>query len=148
MGMDVCGIKNQAAYFRSSAWSWHPLWELCCELAPELTASVKRGHTNDGDGLDEADSLALSRKLGEAIRDLRASDIIERELLKRCKMTDVDCLFCNMTGYRFWPDGRRTCNGCHGLGRRRPDDTHYNTSIREVLEFAAFLEICGGFKIL
>lgn len=68
MGMDVYGLKpktEKGAYFRNNVWYWHPLWDYCCELSPELTSKVESGHDNSGDGLNAVDS----RKLGFAVRD-------------------------------------------------------------------------------
>lgn len=66
MGMDVYGLrpKTQAGeYFRNNVWWWHPLWNYCATVSPELANKVKYPHSNDGDGLNAADS----RKLGFAI---------------------------------------------------------------------------------
>ena len=62
MGMDVYGTepKNEKGeYFRNNVWWWHPLWSYCQENYPDITASVKKGHDNSGDGLDDEDSTKL-----------------------------------------------------------------------------------------
>lgn len=57
MGMDVTGkapTSERGEYFRNNVWWWHPLWDYCCEVAPEIIDSqlARAGHFNDGSGLD------------------------------------------------------------------------------------------------
>lgn len=50
MGMDVFGqspISERGEYFRNSVWWWHPLWEYCERLAPDLIPHDNPGHYND-----------------------------------------------------------------------------------------------------
>ncbi len=70
MGMDVCGRKPRSdtgKYFRNNIWWWHPLASFCEYVAPDITAGCKYWHSNDGDGLKAAASVALANKLQEAI---------------------------------------------------------------------------------
>lgn len=165
MGMDVHGkdpAGESGEYFRRTVWTWHPLWDYCCAVAPALGARVKYGHSNDGDGLDAAHSLALS---GLIRRELK-SGATDRYLAARdaavAAMPDEECPICAGTGKRKRaPDsgaGRFGCNGCGGryeeggfgepgTGRIRPGATHYRLERADVEEFAAFLEECGGFEI-
>jgi len=66
MGMDVYG-KNQesekGAYFRNNVWWWRPLWNYCEELHGDITHKVESGYSNDGDGLDAENALALGQRL-------------------------------------------------------------------------------------
>jgi hypothetical protein len=39
------------------------------------------------------------------------------------------------------------CNGCDGLGKRRPMSTWYTLDMEDLTEWADFLEASGGFKI-
>lgn len=51
MGMDVIGqspVSERGEYFRNNVWWWHPLWEYCERLAPDLIPSDNLGHYNDG----------------------------------------------------------------------------------------------------
>jgi hypothetical protein len=70
MGMDVCGnlpASGKGAYFRNNSWWWHPLWEYCEEIAPDLIPAGNPGHTNDHWGLDEEASLSLADRLAAAL---------------------------------------------------------------------------------
>jgi hypothetical protein len=63
MGMDVFGCKptnESGRYFRNSVWWWHPLADYCAEIAPHIASRCKGWHYNDGDGLDNDDSLELA----------------------------------------------------------------------------------------
>ena len=58
MGMDVYGKNPEnetGRYFRACVWGWHPLAEYLTEVAPDLIGKVTYLHSNDGDGLDQAD---------------------------------------------------------------------------------------------
>ena len=71
MGMDVYGknpTSEKGSYFRNNVWWWRPLWDYCLEVAPELCSDVS-GHTNDGEGLDEAGAIALSEILFQELWD-------------------------------------------------------------------------------
>lgn len=67
MGMDVCGKGNPDAYFRrnNSGWSYTNMY--LREIAPEICAKCEHWGTNDGDGLEEVDCLALANILDEHI---------------------------------------------------------------------------------
>ena len=65
MGMDVYGkdAKNEKGeYFRRNVWGWRPLWNYCVDNYEDLVGEVS-GHYNDGDGLDEAGSLELAKRI-------------------------------------------------------------------------------------
>jgi len=147
MGMDVYGKKNPEAYFRASVWTWHPLWDVCCLVSPELTDQVTHGHSNVGDGLNEADSIRLANRLLTALASGDVARIIETELRRQSQLVDDDCTYCQKTGRRQWPEGERECNVCQGRGHHRPDDTHHHTTTEEVRRFIVFLDTCGGFEI-
>lgn len=70
MGMDVYG-KNpkseKGECFSNSIWFWHPLAQYIEDYAPEFTLNCENWHTNDGDGLDEADSVKLADWLDKQI---------------------------------------------------------------------------------
>ena len=170
MGMDVIGKKPSAPcgeYFRNNIWWWHPLWEYCHHVAPEICEDVL-GHTNDGDGLP-ADG---ARKLAEALRrELENGNTAE---YSRAYQADIDalslepCPYCESTGVRgdtvgvaMGMPGReltdeqaerlgRThgwCNGCGGEGARQAWVASYYFDEANVKEFAEFLAHSGGFSI-
>ena len=83
MGMDVYGVaatSEAGEYFRKNVWGWHPLWNLCEELSPEMTGTVKYAHSNDGDGLNGADARQLGRVLWDALWDGRVDAFVQREV--------------------------------------------------------------------
>lgn len=157
MGMDVYGNnpKSEAgSYFRASVWGWHPLWELCEAIAPELTAKVEYGHTNDGDGLGHHDSEALAATLQRAIDEGVVAAYVKIRDDGLAALPDEDCSFCGATGTRTDAVGvelgyaaRNYCNACDGKGKRRPFATSYHVDVGFVKEWVAFLQDCGGFAI-
>lgn len=72
MGMDVNGkapTTEAGKYFSNNVWWWHPLWDYCCEVAPDIIDSklAKSGHYNDGAGLDAHGAGLLAVRLRELI---------------------------------------------------------------------------------
>ncbi len=83
MGMDVFGNKPtapQGEYFRRNIWYWHPLAELCLELAPDECSPCEYWHSNDGDGLDAAQSVLLAQRLQQLVSDGSVAKHIARQL--------------------------------------------------------------------
>jgi hypothetical protein len=164
--MDVYGA-NPGTYFRRNVWGWHPLAEFCISLAPDITAACEQWHSNDGDGLDAAHSLALARELREALTDGRAAAYVATRDHALKALPDERCHICGGTGIRNDERGRQMgqdirvideaghprhgqtgwCNGCDGRGAVRPWPTCYCLEVSDIAEFAAFLEACGGFEI-
>lgn len=154
MGMDVYGKKPTSEvgqYFRNNVWWWRPLAEYCFVVAPEIASKCTHWGTNDGDGLGTRDAKKLAAALRAKIADghTEAWGAIRKAELDR--LPDEDCSICGGTGCRLPAPqigpGPELCNACEGKGRVRPWDTHYPFSVENVMEFAAFLEDCGGFKI-
>ncbi|MDE2105515.1 MAG: hypothetical protein KGL39_50275 [Patescibacteria group bacterium] len=159
MGMDVYGRRptsETGKYFRNNVWWWRPLAEYVVQTAPALAAKCRHWQSNDGDGLDAADSIALADALQaeldsgrcEAYAKIRAAEI-EALPNKRCGL-------CEGTGIRKpIPEvgagdlkrGGLTCNSCGGSGSVKDDATHYPFEVDNVREFVAFLRDCGGFEI-
>lgn len=150
MGMDVNG-KNPSSktgeYFRNNVWWWHPLWSYCEIVAPELTAKVEHGHTNDGDGLNAEDSKTLAAILEQELKHGRTQEYESAHTAKLNALPDEECWLCKGTGTRGDMVVDHGCNGCKGKGKVRPHSTHYPFSVENVQEFAAFLKDCGGFEI-
>lgn len=168
MGMDVVGKAPRSArgrYFRQSVWGWRPLWRYCEVVAPDLTAKVQHAQTNDGDGLNAADSQKLSDMLTAEIDSGRAAAYIAEQKSALEAMPDEPCRYCQATGVRrdvvgienkmdlrvtVLADGAKRigwCNGCRGLGSVRPFETYYETSVEEITGWRDFLLDCGGFEI-
>lgn len=153
MGMDVFGKKpsNQTGeYFRNNVWWWHPLWEYCCVVAPKLCAKVENGHTNDGDGLNAKDSVALARLLRDEIKSGRTAAYEVTRQATLDALPEEECPRCNSAGKRKVESGTvavaEPCSLCKATGKRRPAETYYGFEVVNV-EFAAFLEGSGGFEI-
>ena len=75
MGMDVFGRRPSSEageYFCNNFSWWHPLAEYCCEIAPAITKHCKLWHSNDGDGLNAAQSLALADRIEAELATGRA----------------------------------------------------------------------------
>jgi DNA-directed RNA polymerase subunit M/transcription elongation factor TFIIS len=160
MGMDIIGTNPtdpKGEYFRNNVWYWRPLWNYVEEHFPDLADKVPGAHYNDGDGLDEEDSLLLAGLLQAHIdqgkvlqyeKDWKAT--IESAPLEQCN-------YCSQTGVRIWEAGTGPndtqeskmleCNVCQGTGSHRSFLSAYGFSEKNVKEFAQFLEHCGGFAI-
>jgi hypothetical protein len=179
MGMDVLG-KNPTSeageYFRSNVWCWRPLAEYCFEVAPDVAALCKHWGTNDGDGLDERNSLLLADALQREIdsgRCKRWGEVRQSELER---LPNEACWLCEATGTRKAPPEREPavpgedeflaiiagpdweigagdpatgmkCNVCNGEGYIRPSACNYPFAVENVQEFIVFLRGCGGFEI-
>lgn len=151
MGMDVYGVKNPDAYFRNNVWAWRPLATLIVEKYPDIAKTCEHWFTNDGDGLDEENSLKLADALEADLNNgviQQEQDEFQRQMNA---VVDEPCKICGGTGKRAAPPqvgpGNMHCNGCDGKGTRRPLTTMYHFSVENVREFVAFLRKCGGFEI-
>lgn len=133
MGMDVYG-KNPTAevgmYFSASIWGWHPLAELMAALAPTQIGKITHLHTNDGDGLDAADSILLADALYAATADGQVLSYLEQREAYLAALPQETCNLCAGTGTRTDSVGvdlgmadRKWCNGCEGSGTHEPLQT-------------------------
>jgi hypothetical protein len=159
MGMDVFGKNPQAPegeYFRATVWFWHPLADYVCSIAPEQCRKCMDWHTNDGDGLDESDSIQLAEKLQAELDAGRTESYARLYNSKQTMMPKEPCEICEGTGTRRPvpnsgagnpKNGGTRCNGCDGAGFREPWDCNYPFSVEVVQEFTAFLQTSGGFSI-
>lgn len=105
MGMDVYGkkpISEEGEYFRANIWSWHPIWDYCHDLMPEICSKVENAHSNDGDGLEADDA----RTVGEAVLMSITNGSAQKFLMEReeffSAIPDVPCVHCYGTGRRQW----------------------------------------------
>jgi hypothetical protein len=171
MGMDVMGknpTDDAGEYFRNNVWWWHPLWNYCCDVLPDVCEKVEEGHSNSGDGLDAEDSIRLADALEEAIRSghTKEYETAYREHLG--SLPREACSLCDETGIRRdevgvqygYHDKKLTpeqvslygrefgwCNGCDGHGSQANFMSNYPFDVSNVDEFAQFLRHCGGFQI-
>ena len=156
MGMDVYG-KNPASkkgeYCRNNVWWWRPLWDYCLEVGDDIipAAGAKRGHYNEGWGLNAAGAARLAERLRENIQSGLTKQYADAREKHLKSLPDEPCEICEGTGKRATPPktgpGRETCNGCDGKGKKRPWDTEYPFEEKNVQEFADFLNDSGGFEI-
>ena len=171
MGMDVYG-KNPATdtgeYFRRNVWGWRPLWQYCVDTHPELANKVKYAQSNDGDGLNAEDSVALAHLLKLDLVNGNAELYITNRNKELSELPRPECELCSGTGIRtdqvgvengmperkLEPEmavlvGREFgwCNACNGEGKTDAWETHYYLDLDDISEFAEFMENSGGFEI-
>jgi hypothetical protein len=174
MGMDVYGLKpktEKGAYFRNNVWYWHPLWDYCCQLSPELTSKVESGHDNSGDGLDAVDSRKLGFAVRDSVQDGSAEIYITEYYCEINALDDPPC-FCTKTpqsniavlqdlldSFQITstkvmqlPDTEKVdpnpdCHTCKGSGIQPNWNKSYHINLENIQNFADFLIDCGGFQI-
>jgi hypothetical protein len=143
--MDVLGndpSSKEGEYFCNNISWWHPLATYCCNIAPDITKYCKHWHSNDGDGLNNALSLALADRLdaelagGRAHLYARAHHVEHRE----------PCRVCESTGAMRAPVGMVECFVCAGTGYA-VSNTFNPFTVENLRRFVTFLRGCGGFKI-
>jgi hypothetical protein len=171
MGMDVIGVNpttKRGEYFRNNVWWWRKLADYCLENHGDIAEKCEYWHSNDGDGLNADDSVALAERLLDDIANGRVDEYARSYNEWRASLPREDCNFCNGTGIRTDRVGcqhgmperelpvevqilvERThgyCNGCGGIGTRESFMASYPFSKDNVEEFAHFLAECGGFQI-
>jgi hypothetical protein len=149
MGMDVFGnnpTSEAGRYFGRNVWGWRPLAELVTELCPEETAACEQWQSNDGDGLDAAESEKLAMRLCGLLESGAVKAYCTNHAARLAKLPDEACLRCKGTGFRVSnPD--IPCLQCGGSGKVAAFDRAYSVDEEDVKEFAAFLKACGGFAI-
>jgi hypothetical protein len=149
--MDLYGWRPATVngdYFRNTGSWWHPLAEYCKQIQPEIAAHCTHWHTNDGDGLDEKDSIALAEALQREIDSGRCEAHAKNV---EAAATSEICFFCKGTAVcKPFPEVGAgdaatgvKCWGCDGEGRIFSD----YFSVGNVQEFVTFLRGCGGFSI-
>ncbi len=98
MGMDVYGKKpktQKGEYFRNNVWYWHPLWDYCQYVSPEIATKVNYPHSNDGDGLDNVNARKLGFALSASIEDGTAEEYIENyyDMVKNSPQESCFCVY-------------------------------------------------------
>lgn len=171
MGMDVIGVnpKNEVgSYFRNNVWWWRPLAEFIEKQYPDIYDNCQYWQSNDGDGLDEADSELLASYIRADLANGKVAKYEKTYNEWLASLPREACDLCDCTGIRtdkvgvemgmpereLSPENQillgRThgwCNGCDGVGTKESWATSYPFSVENVREFADFLEGCGGFQI-
>lgn len=174
MGMDVYGNKpktQKGEYFRNNVWYWHPLWDYCEHVAPEIASKVQHAHDNSGDGLNAVDSRKLGFLLKKSVEDGTAEsyvsdyyDKIEKLPNRKCRCVLGDSLAGEIssmlslmfnydsTGEIPFPKTQENppdpeCNLCKGFGQLPNLNASYHITVENISSFSEFLIDCGGFKI-
>ena len=154
MGMDVFGkspTSERGKYFRNNVWWWHPLWDYCERLAPDIIPSDNLGHSNDGWGLSNRAALKLADRLATALASGATEQYAQCYVAYLESLPDEPCTVCGATGKRAAPPaigpGTQPCNCCNGSGHTPSFEKPYPFSVENVREFEAFLRECGGFNI-
>lgn len=176
MGMDVVGVNPKSEvgqYFRNNVWWWRPLATYCITIAPEVcdklspmdpdtvfeeneeTVLTDLWFTNDGFGLTADDSKELAEILIKEISDGNAAKYQKMYERRLENMPNECCDLCDGAGTVLREVAAavgtekvsRDCHKCESTGEMRPFVTNYPFSAANVLEFTAFLEDCGGFRI-
>lgn len=166
MGMDVFGLKpksNIGEYFRNNVWWWHPLWDFCDSVAPEICNKVESAHYNSGDGLNAIDSRKLAFLIKEQIKTGAAQQYvddyyaaIEQLPLENCYCTKSQkSLFESYVSDGSIPfpkteeyiDPNPECKICSGSGKMKNFASSYHISLENIEKFSNFLMDCGGFQI-
>lgn len=168
MGMDVYGKKpteKSGEYFRRNVWGWHPLWDYCLDMHPDISNKVKYGHSNDGDGLGAVNSKKLAKRLRDDISSGTAQKYIEDRDAQLASLQQVICYAChgkktikvaknslqiNSEQSDTLNDSEYTtkkCHVCNGTGLVDSWDKNYFLSLEDIQQFCDFLQNCGGFQI-
>lgn len=173
MGMDVFGenpTDECGEYFRNNVWWWRPLWDYCCEVAPDIIDDdlSDHGYYNDGMGLNEDSARELGELLQELIAEGHTAEYEENYNAMLARLPRRKCQLCDGTGIRRdsvgisigMPERKldkaeaivlgRThgwCNACHGEGVADDFGTNYPFSVENVAKFAKFCLHSGGFSI-
>jgi hypothetical protein len=129
--MDVCGRNPSAPegeYFYASNWRWRLLAKLVTALCPHETSSCEYWFSNDGDGLGNAEAVALADALERKLRSGEfAAALCDPNLISNAKPPIAHTL-------KAWLVSQ-------GLHEEPVVDEHL------VAEFAAFVRASGGFEI-
>jgi hypothetical protein len=133
MGMDVYGRNPSAPegeYFRASIWEWPVLVKIITTLCPRETSGCQHWHTNDGDGLNSAQALALADAIGRKLRSGEVTATL-REIATPCHAGSPI-----VAAIEEWFGAAQLLALCdEGV------DENY------VAKFASFLRASGGFEI-
>lgn len=149
MGMDVYGVKphsENGQYFRNNVWWWHPLWDFCSFIAPEICDKVVDAHNNSGDGLNAVESRKLSFIIKKSIETGVAQEYVKSFEEVKSELEDVEC-YCSGNNAIGALLSNGQCNICFGRGLMTHPNKSYYIDLNNIKEFSNFLLDCGGFQI-
>jgi len=171
MGMDVYGRKpknEKGEYFRNNVWFWHPLWDYCLKLYPNVTKQCVDGHSNSGDGLSGSNAKKLAKLIKKDLENGTAQRYANEYAEWQKSLLPETCTHCTGTGIAkkilvnsetlsgesitlqaigsLLNDDQK-CKLCNGNGTRDNWHLSYPFSIENLQEWQEFLDNCGGFNI-
>lgn len=152
MGFDcvgVCPKEEKGEYFRNNCWYWRPLWEYVVNTCSDILdgTDAEQGAWNNGYQITEKKALLIANRLKE-LSDRGDLDVYAYERGQEIlSMPDEECNLCNGTGARNDKFVQGECNKCRGKGKVRPRLRDYPFDKQNVLEFAEFCRLSGGFEI-
>jgi hypothetical protein len=103
MGMDVFGkepTSKAGEYFRNNVWWWRPLADYAREIATVITGRCEHWQTNDGDGLNAADAVALADALQAEIDSGRTEAYPAIREAELAVLPNGECGWPDATGIR------------------------------------------------
>lgn len=136
MGVDIYGIGNKEAYFRSNWWYWRPLWDYTCKNAVGVVSAEEhaKGHSNCGELLNAEQTDAVALILKELLDSGHTAVYAEHYNDGDYKEGFVQTL----------EGGVRT--QIQKAGFELPS-VHYPFSVKAVKDFAEFLASAKGMEI-
>jgi hypothetical protein len=171
MGMDVYGRKpknEKGEYFRNNVWFWHPLWDYCLKLYPNVTKQCVDGHSNSGDGLSASNAKKLAKLIKRDLENGTAQQYSDEYAQWQESLLPETCKYCDGTGIAkkdllnsqvssgesitlqaigsLLNEGQK-CKMCDGNGTRDNWALNYPFTIENLQEWQEFLDNCGGFNI-
>lgn len=150
MGVDLQGTdptNETGQYFGRNWWGWRPIANYCLTQHADIAQKCVYWHSNDGDGLNAADSIELGNRLLADIESGRAAALADVDQITREALPKIECNICAGTGTRPDMVVANGCNGCQGKGKRDNMDSWYELHVENLQSFAGFLLACGGFEI-
>ena len=126
--------SEPGVYFRANNWTWHPLWDYCEWIAPDLIPEDNEGHSNSGWELDETKSKELAKRLREKIKSGEVA--MYKQWFDEKGRLDTE---------KKYPTFKKSIEKKSDWFIMSSPDYQFN--VDEVSRFVEFLENCGGFKI-
>ena len=143
--------SNPGIYFRNNCWWWRPLWQYSKFVNDHYKLGLidedlfESGSYNDGAGLDAEGSVKLAMHLQMSIEDKTGMKYANERQEWLDSLEDEPCSRCNNNNRGKVK--KKDCNPCGGKGTKKPFEASYPFDLRNVSDFAKFLEFSGGFKI-
>ena len=143
--------SNPGIYFRNNCWWWRPLWQYCKFISDRYELDLideelfESGSYNDGAGLDAKGAIQLAFHIDLSIKQGVAKKYEQERQDWLDSLEDENCYRCNNNNMGH--NKKKDCNSCDKTGKREHFNKSYPFDIRNVEDFAEFLEYSGGFRI-